>query len=356
MSEMIYNRIKNFVDLKYKDENLSFFIKEENTESDAHINPKILILNSTGGKSFCSGGSLINLYEYKLNKDYNSLLRFYKYELICDYYFYKMNPKLICIWEGFVMGGRVGISINSLIRIATDNTVFAMPETSIGYFPDVGAAYFLTRIFNKEASIGLYCGLIGHRLIGNECLRAGAATHFVKKENLEMVKKIIIEYGLNAEDEVIELNNLENIIAPYCDVVYSPEEFSFKDSELIKRIFLFDTLECIFTRLNQLILSDEESEYNKGWARETISQLNRMSPQGFLIFFEYAKRALDFKDIVEAYRKDTQLFGKLIYDGEFFEGIRAVVIDKDKNPKWNHNSIKDIGDVDQFITHFFEKN
>ena len=144
-----------------------------------------------------------------------------------------MNPKLICIWEGFVMGGRVGISINSLIRIATDNTVFAMPETSIGYFPDVGAAYFLTRIFNKEASIGLYCGLIGHRLIGNECLRAGAATHFVKKENLEMVKKIIIEYGLNAEDEVIELNNLENIIAPYCDVVYSPEEFSFKDSELI---------------------------------------------------------------------------------------------------------------------------
>jgi len=324
--------------------------------SNTCINPKILILNSTGGKAFCSGGSLINLYEYKLNKDYNSLIRFYNYELICDYYLYKMNSIPICIWEGYVMGGGVGISINSLIRIATENTVFAMPETSIGYFPDVGAAYFLTRIFNNNASIGLYCGLLGHRLIGNECVRAGAATHYVKKENLEMVKKIIIEYGLKADNEVIMLNNLNDIIAPYCDVVYSPKDFYFKDSELIIRIFLFDSLECIFSRLNRLIISEDEPEYNRAWARETCSQLNRMSPQGLLIFFEYAKRALCFKDIVDAYENDRKLFGKLIYDREFFEGIRAAVIDKDKNPKWNYSSINDIKDIDEFLNQFFEKN
>jgi enoyl-CoA hydratase/carnithine racemase len=101
-----------------------------------------------------------------------------------------MNPLQIAIWNGIVMGGGVGLSCHSKIRIATDNTVYAMPETGIGFFTDVGGSYFLSRVHNN-ISLGLYLGLTGYRLKAKDLVRWGVATHFVSSENIENLKKDI---------------------------------------------------------------------------------------------------------------------------------------------------------------------
>ena len=90
-----------------------------------------------------------------------------------------MKPTQISVWNGIVMGGGVGISVHAPIRVATDNTVYAMPETGIGFFTDVGGSYFLPRVKNNDISLGLYLGLTGQRLKAKELVQWGVATHFV---------------------------------------------------------------------------------------------------------------------------------------------------------------------------------
>ncbi len=145
--------------------------------------PKIVFVYGSGNKSFCAGGDVTSLYNFMKYKNYDDLLKFYDFEVLSDYAFGHMRPLNISIWNGYAMGGGLGLSINSRIRIATDNTVFAMPETAIGLYPDVGAAYFLTRIFNNRKEIGLYCGLTGYRVEGKLCAISGAATHYVICKN-----------------------------------------------------------------------------------------------------------------------------------------------------------------------------
>ena len=355
MSLLIHNIIKNYIHSNEINQNLSFLIKDE-IKYGNHINnniPKVIILSSIGGKSFCSGGSLYNLYEYKQNNDYDKLISFYDYELTNDYYIQNIDSILISIWDGYVMGGGVGISVNSKIRIATENTVFAMPETSIGFFPDVGAGYFLTRMFNNNSNIGLYCGLTGYRLKGIDSVKAGAATHYIKRENIEKLKLKIIE-ETTIHNNQINLEKISRVVEDFSEYIYSPNDFYFENAELISKIFLFDSLKNIFDRLEIMSISDFIDEKVRKWTLETLEILKKMSPQALLIFFEYAKRALDYKDITECYECDRKLFGKLINDKEFFEGIRAVVIDKDRNPKWKHNSIKDINNIDEFLKFFFD--
>ena len=116
-----------------------------------------------------------------------------------DYNLTTMIPLQIAIWNGIVMGGGVGISCHSPIRIATDNTMYAMPETGIGFFTDVGGSYFLSRVKN-DISLGLYLGLTGHRLKSKELLDWGVATHFVPENKIEPMKDALANVGMMDTD------------------------------------------------------------------------------------------------------------------------------------------------------------
>ena len=110
--------------------------------------------------------------------DPNIKTAFFAREYILDYSLTQMKPKQISIWNGIVMGGGVGVSVHAPIRVATDNTVFAMPETTIGFFTDVGGSYFLARVKNN-ISLGLFLGITGYRLKAKDLVKYGIATHFV---------------------------------------------------------------------------------------------------------------------------------------------------------------------------------
>lgn len=143
------------------------------------------------GKAFCAGGDIMALYKAGIKEpgsDPTVLAEFPALEYLLDYALKTMKPTEIALWNGVVMGGGVGLSNHAPFRIATDTTVYAMPETGIGFFTDVAGSYFLPRMKNNIC-LGMFLGLTGHRLKAKDLLTWGVATHYVPQTNLEEMKK-----------------------------------------------------------------------------------------------------------------------------------------------------------------------
>jgi 3-hydroxyisobutyryl-CoA hydrolase len=264
---------------------------------------KVVFLEGEGS-AFCAGGDIKELYTNITTGTPGKALDFYKLELDIDYGLPKIKPILFSIWNGYVMGGGAGLSVNAPIRIATENTIFAMPETNIGLFPDVGARYFLPHCMNGEYEIALYCGLIGKRIIGRLAAQCGIATHYVLTQNLAKFKQAIIDqsYNLNTIDEVKE------VIKQHCEFQYEPLVFEFPNADLIRDVFKLDSLEAIFCRLEDKCKSTDEEEAD--FAKESIEMLKKMSPISLIIFFEGLKRARTYTSIKEAYDLDYKIYEK----------------------------------------------
>jgi enoyl-CoA hydratase/carnithine racemase len=173
--------------------------------------PRVAMISGTGGKAFCAGGDIVSLYNAKKGDgDPNVLQEFFRQEYRVDYQLSKMKPLQVSIWNGIVMGGGVGVSVHAPIRIATDNSVYAMPETGIGLFTDVGASYFLSRV-NNNINLGLYLGLTGHRLKAKDLVRWGVATHFVPADKIDAMKQDLVE---NVTSDSTD-NFIESIISKH---------------------------------------------------------------------------------------------------------------------------------------------
>ena len=155
--------------------------------------PKVLLVSGTGKRAFSSGGDIVSLYEArKTGKNRDLLKNLTAIHYIVDHALASMQTIQISVWNGIVMGAGVGLSCHAPIRICMDNSVYAMPESRIGYFTDVGGSYFLPRIHNNEC-MGLYLGVTGQRLKGSDLLKWGVATHYVKAENIEELQQNIKE-------------------------------------------------------------------------------------------------------------------------------------------------------------------
>ena len=174
--------------------------------------PRVALISGTGGKAFCAGGDIVSVYKGKMGgEDPSVMQRFFGREYIMDYSLTQMSPLQIAIWNGIVMGGGVGISCHSPIRIATDNTMYAMPETAIGFFCDVGGSYFLSRV-KGNISLGLYLGLTGHRLKAKDLVTWGVATHFVPSDRLDSLRADLAKVSMQQSNQEIEA-----IVAKHAD-------------------------------------------------------------------------------------------------------------------------------------------
>merc|ERR1711957_264146 len=318
----------------------------EEMEKTSNI-PKILLMSGAGEKAFCAGGDVKSLYLAKVNDGNDKLLKdFFRYEYLLDYSLSQMETIQISMWNGFVMGGGVGVSQNAPIRIATDNTVWAMPETSIGLFPDVGSTWFLPRVCNNDHKVGLYLGLTGDRLKGKDLAYSGIATHFVPKDKFDILRQDIIKQS-NGDTN---LENLREMVQAYSDVTYSPENYTFPNMHEIHRTFLIDSMEELHNRLAVMVENGSDSE--KLWAKKVLSTLNRCSQISQAIVLEQIKRGINMKTIEEAYNLEAQLVAAMIEDSDFFEGVRALLVDKDNKPIWQFTSHKDINTKDIIAKYF----
>ncbi|KAJ7395591.1 3-hydroxyisobutyryl-CoA hydrolase, mitochondrial [Pitangus sulphuratus] len=230
----------------------------------------------------------------------------------------------VALIDGITMGGGVGLSVHGHFRVATEKTLFAMPETAIGLFPDVGGGYFLPRLSGK---LGYYLALTGCRLKGRDVLKAGIATHFVESEKLPALEKDLIALKSPSKDSIADLLNSYH---KKCTV---DQEKKFVLDEHMEKINRYLTIFLSF-----LIIVDRECEVKSSYSIVQISIFSANS----------------MEEIVKKLKQDGSPFAiKQLEKGQdFYEGVRAVLIDKDQSPKWKPSALEEV--TDEFVDNCFK--
>lgn len=285
-----------------------------NAVEEANRSARVYILKSTlAGKVFCAGADLkevIKMYMHDLAEE--GYVQFYK----VMYTIARAKPTTIAFWDGIVMGGGVGISIHANIKIATENTVFAMPEAKLGYFTNVGGSYFLPRI---KKNIGLFLALTAYSLKGKEACQVGVADYFVKSKDLLALEADIERL---AQIPTVSEGLIREIIEKYAENV--PRVY--KEEDLIAELFNGETL---FEVLEKLKKKSEENEIVRKWYKDIM----QCSPISHFYNFGLFKRGKRLS-LHEALSMEAYLAAR-VNQTDLFEGIRAVIIEKGAKPDWS---------------------
>jgi enoyl-CoA hydratase/carnithine racemase len=303
------------------------------------------------GRAFCSGGDVAAVREEGLvGGDVhaaNSLpVDFFYDEYVLNHTITTLADSSIhqvAVWDGITMGGGVGLTVHGKFRVATENTTFAKPECNIGLFPDVGSTHVLSRV-RGGSPMGLYIGLTGARLKAADCLYAGLATHYCPVETLPAMEKALAALGTRgAEAAAVDatITAAGGGATPDAARAELPAH-----ADAIARCFSPPTAEGIVAALKA---EKEDVE----WAAETLKTLLKQSPTSVKITIEAVKRAASMT-IAEALVMEYRMVQRCMRpqpQSDFYEGVRAVLIDKDNTQVWNPPSLEEVSDaaVEQFF-------
>ncbi|HEY2032285.1 MAG TPA: enoyl-CoA hydratase/isomerase family protein [Rhizomicrobium sp.] len=291
---------------------------------------KSVAVRGAGDRAFCAGGDIRALYESgKARTPY--ALEFYRDEYILNAAIKHYPKPYVALIHGIDMGGGVGVSVNGSHRIAGESMVFAMPETGIGLFPDVGGSYFLPRC---PGEIGIFLGLTGMRLKTADSLYAGIATSFVPMTRWDTLLTALAD-GTNPDTAIAGLK----------DTV--PDTFLAEHRGAIDRIFALGSVEEILAAL------DAEHE---DWTDDLAATIRTKSPTSLKIAYRQIRegRKLEFDDCM---KMEYRMVNRIVAGHDFYEGVRAVIIDKDNVPRWQPSELSGVSqaDVDAYFAPLGEK-
>lgn len=268
------------------------------------------------GRAFSAGGDILDIYNAGLAG--NPPVGFFADEYRLNAAIARFPKPYVALIDGIVMGGGVGVSCHGSHRVMTENAQFAMPEVSIGFFPDVGGSYFLPRL---GGYFGMYLGLTGNRIRCGDALWSGVATHTIRAEYLDGIVERLAETG----DADLALREA---------FVPAQRETPEGVLEAIARHFSRPSLEETLKSLETAASGDE-------FAARTLAILRSRSPTGLNVAFRQimAGRALDMD---ECMRMEFRILNRMLQGHDFYEGIRAAIIDKDGKPAWRPASFEEI--------------
>jgi len=292
-------------------------------ENDSSV--KNILIKAEGEKAFCAGGDIRALHDWGKNND-EEAVGFYREEYILNQYIKRYPKPYISLVNGIVMGGGVGLSVHGNYRIAGENYSFAMPETGIGLFPDVGGSFFLPRL-SFEA--GTYLALTGNRIKAADAIFLGTATNFIKSENFSNL----------INDLSKEENDPKEIIDKYS---VEPGESEFREiSQFCNKIFKADTVEKIIENL---------TEENSDLSKKILSIIDQKSPTSLKVALKSLRLGKNIS-FEECMQMEFRMVNKVMNDHDFYEGVRALIIDKDNNPSWKPGNISEV--EENFVDKFF---
>lgn len=283
--------------------------------STADQNPLLhgIVLRGAGEKAFCAGGDIRTIYHNGPTHQTASI-KFFEQEYAMNKALFHLKKPCIALWDGITMGGGVGVSLYGSHRIATEKLTFAMPETGIGFFPDVGGSYFLSRL---PVSVGLFLGLTGARAGWEDARHLGLATHALPHTKISLC----LEH-LNLWDGK---QSLERYINEWLGV-HSAEQFTTQlPYDKIKHYFSVKSIDQLFENL---------TKSSDPWATEQLHILSQKSPSSLQLTVTALQKGhcLSFDQVLG---EDLKMAQKCLATSDFYEGIRAAVIDKDQKPQWN---------------------
>lgn len=304
----------------------------EDWKSDGRVE-LVLIDHARDTRGFCAGGDIRMLAESGAG-DASAARAFFAAE-------YRMNAAIeafpkpyLALIDGVTMGGGVGLSVHGSHRLATERTVFAMPETGIGLFPDVGGGWFLPRL---RGQLGTWLALTGARLKGEDVAAARVATHFIPSELLPNLRRQVLEADLS----VGAAEMLGEILSRQTHSL-RPGSFE-RHMDVINRCFAYDSAEEIVAALRA-----EDSD----WAREQADTIETKSPETVKLALRQLREGARLDSFRDNMAMEYRIGWRKVQSHDFQEGVRAVILDKDNAPTWKPARLEDVSAAD--IDRYFE--
>jgi enoyl-CoA hydratase len=276
-----------------------------------------VIVTANGGRAFSAGGDLRALYDLGRARRYDEALVYFREEYALNARIKRYRKPYVALIDGIVMGGGVGVSVHGSHRVAGDKFKFAMPEVGIGFFPDIGATWFLPRL---PGELGTFCALTGERLDAADGVAAGIATHRVASARFpDLIEALCGAVSVDAL--------LGAFAQPAREGPMHPRRAA------IDRLFRGEQIEDILAALDA-----ESAADGTGLAAATAALIRTKSPTSLKLALAQMRRgpALDF---TECMRTEFRIVSRVVRGHDLYEGVRAVIVDKDQAPRWQPSTL-----------------
>jgi enoyl-CoA hydratase len=277
-----------------------------------------VLISGEGERGLCAGGDIRALYDHGRT---GFGREFFAHEYRMNAHIAAYKKPYIALMDGITMGGGVGISSHGTVRVVTERTRLAMPETGIGFFPDVGGTWLLGQ---AHGEIGTFLGLTGESFGGADAIYAGLADYFVSSENIAALIAALEELPAAADIEAVR-----TVVQGFSTEVTPPLAAHRTDIDLA---FAFDTVEDIIATLR----SSAATEF----ARHTLEILARKSPTSMKVTLRLLRLGRKSASLEECLQREFDASHAVLASDEFYEGVRAAVVDKDRNPKWHPATVE----------------
>jgi len=280
---------------------------------------ELVLIDHSGERGFCAGGDIRTLAE-SARGDGLANHEFFYVEYQLDHLLFRYPKPTVAIMDGVVMGGGVGISRPARFRVGTERTTFAMPETGIGLFPDVGGSWHLSRMPDH---IGLWIALTGARLKAADCELTGVITDYVEAADLPGLKDRIVK----------DPGAIETLLTEFEAEPGRPPIAAHQDE--IARCFTAGSVEAVVKAL----------EAGSDWAREQAGIIRTKSPLSSKVAFRQMVEGAAAASFTEVLAMEYRIAHRLAVAHDFLEGVRAVILDKDNQPKWDPPTLEGVSEA-----------
>ena len=285
-----------------------------------------IVVTAAGDRAFSAGGDIRVLYDLGKSGQHDAALQFWRDEYPLNAAIKNYRKPYVALIDGIAMGGGVGVSVHGSHRVAGDRFSFAMPEVGIGFFPDVGATWFLPRM---PGELGAYCALTGERFGIGDAITGGIATHRVPSARFGALI-----------DGLTGTVSVDAVLAAFSE---PPGEGPVAQRKgTIDRLFAGDMVENILAALDREAVSGSG---DAEWARKTAATIRTKSPLSLKLALAQVRRGKDW-DFETCMRMEFRIVSRVIHGHDFYEGVRAVIIDKDNQPRWQPATLADVGEAD----------
>lgn len=297
-------------------------------------NPDVAMVGvlGAGEKGLCAGGDMRDLYDNRSLDITERAADFFTTEYLLDHALWNFPKPVLVYMDGVVMGGGVGISIGASHRIVTEKTKWAMPEMNIGFFPDVGSSYFLNRL---PGAVGRYVALTSSVLKAEDVLYAGVADYYLEENEWQNLLQALVERNWMTQDVERELDCIIASFAKTNDKVSSLQAMK----EKIDAHFSFDTVEEIIQSLEKASKSADD------WEDRTRKNLLAKSPASLKVALKQLQKG-EGRSYADCLRMELNMAMNFMDHHDFYEGVRSVLVDKDRAPSWHPASLEEVTDAD----------
>ncbi|KAK0752055.1 crotonase [Schizothecium vesticola] len=315
----------------------------------------VIVMKGAGDRAFCAGGDVATLAEYNKAGETGASIEYFRREYQLDHLIATYSKPYVAFMDGITMGGGVGLSMHAPFRIATERTLFAMPETTIGFFPDVGASYFLPRL---PGAVGTYLALTSERLTGANVFYAGLASHYLHSTSLPALESRLAE---------LRFADYDPLPARLAAVNHTIEEFSTglpHDQPIllggllraaIDRTFSPPTIPAIVSALEAESAPDNpHGSAAAAWAQRTLATLRERSPTSLHVTRKQMQLGARW-DLETAFRREHQMAARFMRRSDFVEGVDARLVTKPpREPVWDPPSLDDSLPEDRGVDWYFK--